>query len=107
MGGGGGIMSTYKKISRGNFVCGDIVRIPHRQPAQTAIFILDKDDKNAKQIKKLIDRRAQTPKYSIENKIMLVSGAKKEKQEMSQSCDECPQRNWSSIRHILGKLAVI
>ena len=47
---------------------GDIVRIPHRQPAQTATFILDKDDKNAKQIKKLLDRRAQTPKYSIENK---------------------------------------
>ena len=22
------------------------------------------------------------------------------KQEMSQTCDECPQRNWSSIRHI-------
>ena len=29
------------------------------------------------------------------------------KQEMSQSRDECPQRNWSSIRHIRGKLAVI
>ena len=28
-------------------------------------------------------------------------------QEMSQSRDECPQRNWSSIRHIRGKLAVI
>ena len=24
----------------------------------------------------------------------------RDKQEMSQSCDECPQRNWSSIRHI-------
>ena len=24
-------------------------------------------------------------------------------QEMSQSRDECPQRNWSSIRHIRGK----
>ena len=23
-----------------------------------------------------------------------------EKQEMSQTRDECPQRNWSSIRHI-------
>ena len=22
------------------------------------------------------------------------------KQEMSQTCDECPQRNWSSIRHL-------
>ena len=32
---------------------------------------------------------------------------KGEKQEMSQSRDECPQRNWSSIRHIRGKLAVI
>ena len=30
-----------------------------------------------------------------------------ELQEMSQSRDECPQRNWSSIRHIWGKLAVI
>ena len=30
-----------------------------------------------------------------------------DKQEMSQSRDECPQRNWSSIRHIRGKLAVI
>ena len=29
------------------------------------------------------------------------------KQEMSQSRDECLQRNWSSIRHIRGKLAVI
>ena len=29
------------------------------------------------------------------------------KQEMSQSRDECPQRNWSSIRHVRGKLAVI
>ena len=29
------------------------------------------------------------------------------KQEMSQSRDECPQRNWSCIRHIRGKLAVI
>ena len=28
-------------------------------------------------------------------------------QEMSQSRDECPQTNWSSIRHIRGKLAVI
>ena len=28
-------------------------------------------------------------------------------QEMSQTRDECPQRNWSSIRHICGKLAVI
>ena len=26
---------------------------------------------------------------------------------MSQTHDECPQRNWSSIRHILGKIAVI
>ena len=26
---------------------------------------------------------------------------------MSQLRDECPQRNWSSIRHIRGKLAVI
>ena len=25
------------------------------------------------------------------------------KQEMSQSRDECPQRNWSGIRHIQGK----
>ena len=25
---------------------------------------------------------------------------KKTKQEMSQTRDECPQRNWSSIRHI-------
>ena len=30
-----------------------------------------------------------------------------EKQEMSQTRDECPQRNWSSIRHIWGKIAVI
>ena len=29
------------------------------------------------------------------------------KQEMSQSRDECLQRNWSSIRHIGGKLTVI
>ena len=28
-------------------------------------------------------------------------------QEMSQSCDECPQRNLSSTRHIRGMLAVI
>ena len=27
--------------------------------------------------------------------------------KMSQSRNECPQRNWSSIRHIRGKLAVI
>ena len=26
---------------------------------------------------------------------------------MSQARDECPQRNWSSIRHIGGKLTVI
>ena len=32
---------------------------------------------------------------------------KQTEQEMSQSRDECPQRNWSSIRHIRGKLAVI
>ena len=32
---------------------------------------------------------------------------KTRKQEMSQSRDECPKRNWSSIRHIRGKLAVI
>ena len=31
----------------------------------------------------------------------------RKKQEMSQSRDECPKRNWSSIRHIRGKLAVI
>ena len=31
----------------------------------------------------------------------------KGRQKMSQSRDECPQRNWSSIRHIRGKLAVI
>ena len=35
------------------------------------------------------------------------SAIKKQKQEMSQSRGECPQRNWSSIRHIRGKLAVI
>ena len=29
------------------------------------------------------------------------------KQEMSQSRDDCPQRNRSSIRHIREKLAVI
>ena len=28
-------------------------------------------------------------------------------QEMSQTRDECPQRNWSSIRHICGKIAII
>ena len=31
----------------------------------------------------------------------------KYEQKMSQKRDECPQRNWSSIRHILGKIAVI
>ena len=28
-------------------------------------------------------------------------------QEMSQTRDECPQRNWSSTRHIWGKIAII
>ena len=32
---------------------------------------------------------------------------RQKKQEMSQTRDTCPQRNWSSIRHIWGKLAVI
>ena len=36
-----------------------------------------------------------------------INQKKTKKQEMSQSRDECPQRNWSSIRHIRGKLAVI
>ena len=31
----------------------------------------------------------------------------RKKQEMSQKCDECPQRNRSCIRHILVKLFVI
>ena len=31
----------------------------------------------------------------------------KKRQEMSQTRDECPQRNWSSTRHIWGKIAII
>ena len=46
----------------------------------------------------LTKRRAQSESKLFEN--LIVSMKEFFKQEMSQSCDECPQRNWSSIRQI-------
>ena len=46
-------------------------------------------------------------KPTFVNKFETFDRESKYQQEMSQKRDECPQRNWSSIRHILGKLAVI
>ena len=47
--------------------------------------------------------------FSSQSKFFLVMSGHvpAKKQEMSQTCDECPQRNWSSTRHIWGKIAII
>ena len=46
--------------------------------------------------------RAKGLKYSLNLQVKCYK-----EQEISQTRDECPHRNWSSIRHIFGKIAVI
>ena len=45
--------------------------------------------------------------YIMRHFIWVFTGLPFIEQEMSQTRDECPQTNWSSIRHICEKLAVI